>query len=106
VVFEAWNGFFGGDAGLWVHPVGDADLGFGFLHGLGRLQARVVERLGVGLGFRERGERPVFLAPVAALPVEAVGALDEDRLVLLGGDLLVASRLALRLLRLLHTALG
>src|SRR5256885_16644322 len=80
VVFDARDVVLGRAAGVGVDPLGDAELGFGFVQALRRFRvfafgAAVGEH--VGLGFGERRERAARLAFLCRrLPVEAVGPLD------------------------------
>src|SRR5512146_3300447 len=70
VVFDARDRLFGGLAGVGVDPVGDADLGFGFLEGLARLVVTALGRLQLCDRFLQRRERARLLAACLVLPVE------------------------------------
>jgi uncharacterized protein with HEPN domain len=77
MIFEPRTFFFRRLLRLRIDPVGDADLGFGFLQGLARLGAGLLGAHHVGQRIVEGVERSGLVMPVLAQPEVAVGTLHD-----------------------------
>src|SRR3990172_4097869 len=85
VIFQPGNAFLGEFAGLGIDPVGESEFRLGFLDGFARLDVGLILVLHVLDRLDQGSKRPCFAAVAPGLPVKPVGALDDSRLIVIGG---------------------